>query len=275
MKNTLSLSKFTGTTLELSTDGRVDAWGNVILRDNMASSLEKIPLNFGEVIGDFKLTICEKLGSLKGAPHTVKGSFSCLASGIESLHDSPQVVRKNFSCDSNSNLLSLEGAPREVGGNFSCSYNPKLTSLEGAPREVNDFSCSHNPKLTSLDGSPAEVEGSFYCRNNASLTSLEGASQIVKRSFFCDNNPNLISLEGGPREVGGTFCCTDNPKLKSLKGAPQAEIYEFDRETIDSREVELHDYDIELFKKWLTSEMSIGDFLQKRRGQMTGKKFGI
>jgi hypothetical protein len=40
--------------------------------------------------------------------------------------------------------------------------------------------------------------------------------------------------------------------------------------------VELHDYDRDLFRKWLASGVDLDEFSSgKYRGRMTGKKFGI
>jgi hypothetical protein len=180
----------------------------------------------------------------------------------------------DFDCRWN-NLTSLEGAPQEVSGNFICSHN-ELTSLEGGPREVSEnFSCGSN-QLTSLEGAPQKVRGSFWCEDNH-LISLKGAPREIGRDFFCTENPKLTSLEGAPKIVKRDFVCNYNPKLTSLKGAPQAKNYMFDRKTIDSREVELYDYDIKLFKKWLASGLEIRDFMHTNvhRGRIASKKFGI
>lgn len=86
-------------------------------------NLEKLPIRFGDVSGNF---YCDgnKLTSLEGAPERVY-SFDC----------------------SHNMLTSLKGAPKLVNGSFNCTYN-NLTSLDGAPEYVlSDFNVSHNKNL--------------------------------------------------------------------------------------------------------------------------------
>jgi hypothetical protein len=159
----------------------VDVGGSV---DMTKKGLEKIPIKFGKV----------------------EGNFYCWNNQLTSLEGAPLSVGGNFSCNGNQ-LTSLEGAPKSVGGDFSCGGN-KLTSLEGAPNSVGcDFYCTFN-KLTSLQGAPLSVGGDFSCRDNQ-LTSLEGAPKSVGGHFNCVNN-KLTSLEGAPKSVGGGFNCSDN-----------------------------------------------------------------
>jgi len=155
------------TNYTVNPDRTVDVDGDVDLSD---MGLDKLPLKFGYVSGDFYCGNNE-LTSLEGAPRKVGGNFYCF----------------------NNKLTSLEGSPEEVGGDFYCDDN-QLTSLEGAPKEVvNDFDCSDN-QLTSLVGAPEEIGGGFYCISNQ-LTTLMGAPEEIGGYFYCNDNPNL------PKEI--------------------------------------------------------------------------
>jgi hypothetical protein len=88
----------------INPDGIVDVDVHV---DLSFKRLEKLPLKFGKVSGNFW---CHnnQLTSLEGCPNTVGGNFRCY----------------------NNQLTTLEGCPRTVGGNFWCDVN-QLTTLEG------------------------------------------------------------------------------------------------------------------------------------------------
>jgi hypothetical protein len=88
----------------INPDGTVDVDVHV---DLSFKRLEKLPLKFGKVSGNFW---CHnnQLTSLEGCPNTVGGNFRCY----------------------NNQLTTLEGCPRTVGGNFWCDVN-QLTTLEG------------------------------------------------------------------------------------------------------------------------------------------------
>ena len=109
----------------LNSEGKWDCPGNIDLSD---LGLRKIPVQFGEVSGDF---ICSynKLTSLQGAPSKVSGVFFCNSNKLTSLQGAPSEVSGDFYCNNN-NLTSLQGAPSKVSGDFHCSNN-KLTSLKG------------------------------------------------------------------------------------------------------------------------------------------------
>ena len=111
--------------------------------------INKLPLKFGEVSGDFNCS-WNKLTSLEGAPSRVGGHFSC----------------------SWNQLTSLEGSPIRVGGFFDCCWN-QLTSLEGAPEVVEkNFYCYRN-QLTTLKGG-SKVRGTRYLAYNNQLINFYG-----------------------------------------------------------------------------------------------------
>jgi len=189
--------------------GLIDVQGD-FLCDKLKneSTIEKLPVSFGVVTGNFDCSDLEML-TLEGSPQEVGGYFKC----------------------SRNRINSLIGAPRKVGGYFDCSdwgvisRSHKITSLEGAPQEVGgDFDCSSN-RITSLKGAPQKVGGSFHCHSNL-IHSLEGAPSEVGGIFTCHNNL-LETLKGAPKtiNVGQAFVCKQNP-LKSIEDAPLGD-YQF------------------------------------------------
>ena len=126
----------------INDDGSIDVDGNVNLAyDLYREELTKIPLKFGNIIGDFE---CDRnqLITLKGSPKSVVGNFDC----------------------SGNQLTSLEYCPESVGGNFDCHSN-QLTSLEGLPEIGGYINCRRN-QITDFKGVPEFFEGLFYCEGN-------------------------------------------------------------------------------------------------------------
>jgi len=180
-----------------------DVWIDIYNNDLIYKG--KLLIKFGKVTGDFNIN-SDRLQSLEGVPHTVKGSFNCSECKLlESLQGAPKIVKGNFNC-SKTSITSLKGAPEEVGGDFNCSVCTKLESLEGAPHTVGDrFDCSWCGLLKTLRGAPKKVESHFIF-------------------IFCTL---LESLEGAPEEVGGEFNGTGCDSLKSLNYLPNASHYHF------------------------------------------------
>ena len=114
---------------------------------------------------------CKNLKTLKGAPHTIFGTFYCIE------------------CDS---LTSLEGAPEKIAGDFNCRYCDSLTTLEGAPKYLSgEFNCSGCSKLESLEGVPNKIYGDFDCSDCKSLKSLKGLPSYIEGSLYL---PKIDSL---------------------------------------------------------------------------------
>ena len=99
----------------INSDGTVDVDGDV---DISGRGIEKIPLKFGEVTGDF-LCQSNKLTTLDGSPTEVGGDFNCSFNGLTNLFESPDKVVGNFRCNKNK-ITSLLDCPSEVGGDFKC-----------------------------------------------------------------------------------------------------------------------------------------------------------
>lgn len=233
----------------LRSDGKVDVDGDVMLwahnqhLQQLASKMDRLPLNFGRVTGNFSCDFDQSainLKTLAGAPEIVLGNF--LVSGhsrLTTLEGAPESVGGNCTLKKNkltslkgcstkigldlsveqNKLTSLEGCPDEIPGYFYC-YGNKLTTLSGSPREVGSFDCKDN-KLTSLEGGPQIItkpKGYYNCSNNE-LTTLLGSPRSTPDIFNCSYN-YLTDLVGGPEEVGGSFIFYSN-SLISLKGFPK------------------------------------------------------
>jgi hypothetical protein len=141
-------------------DGTVDVASSV---DISFLNLDKIPLSFGRIRGDFNCSN-NKLTSLVGAPHSVGISFFCHNNLLTTLEHAPPQVGKSFICKGN-RLISLVGAPDTINGSFDCSEN-RLGSLTSGPVTVNGtYDCSHN-RLPDLEGLPRFMQGAFYCLGN-------------------------------------------------------------------------------------------------------------
>jgi hypothetical protein len=206
----------------INSDGTVNIKGRCTLKKN----IDKLPIKFGEVSGDFACDSNE-LTSLVGAPQSVGGNFSCSNNRLTSLEGGPQSVGGNFWGNDNQ-LTSLVGAPQSVGGGFYC-YSNKLTSLVGAPQSVGGGFYCYSNQLISLVGAPQSVGGDFYCGDNQ-LTSLVGAPHSVGGGFYCYSN-KLTSLVGAPQSVGGIFNCDWSPTLPLLRTVVAKEVVIYDDES--------------------------------------------
>ena len=115
----------------------------------------------------FRVTYCNSLKSLEGAPKKVGGNFDCSScNSLTSLEDAPQIVNGDFRCYNCNSLKSLEGSPKKVGRDFYCDYNKSLKYLKGAPKEVG---------------------GRFYCNNCAGKFTIEDVKKVsnVKGEIKC------------------------------------------------------------------------------------------
>jgi hypothetical protein len=165
----------------------------------------------------------------------------------------------------------------DITGSFNCSRQ-NLTDFLGIEfgTVTRSFGCQKNKKLTSLKGSPTSA-GDFYCYETG-ITSLEGAPVKVDQDFYCDNCPDLITLKGTLEEVGGQFNCYNCPKLSTLMGAPyKVGSYMFLLDDHDHilPENEIYIDELGLMSQWLESKLSAEDFLEKKRGSIQGKKYGL
>jgi len=209
IKNWLDLQRIQNYSIQC--DLSVDVDGSVLFNPYV---MEHFPVQFGVVKGDFDCNQKAML-SLKGAPRSVGGYFSCFGNRLTSLEYCPSVT-KTFDCSDNQ-LTSLNYAPHTVNGDFNCSDN-LLVSLQGAPQTITgDFNCKQN-SLVNLLHCPQKFK-SFFCNNNK-LVSLSAVPQTIYGSFYCSDN-QLETLKGGPVTVLGNFNCNSN-QLTNLEFCPHS-----------------------------------------------------
>jgi len=103
----------------INSDGSIDVEGSVNIQ---LSDLQKLPLMFNRVAGDFYCSYNE-LTSLKGAPNYVGGDFYCENNELITLEYCPKYVCGDFNC-SNNNIISLEYYPEHVGRDFNIEQCP-------------------------------------------------------------------------------------------------------------------------------------------------------
>lgn len=125
---------------------------------------------------------CKNLKTLKGAPHTIFGTFYCIeCDSLTSLEGAPEKIAGDFNCRYCDSLKSLKGAPKYLSGSFNCAYCKNLESLEGVPDKIyGDFDCGYCKSLKSLKGLPSHIEGSLYLPKIDSLFDEIGADIISK-----------------------------------------------------------------------------------------------
>jgi len=158
------------------------------------------------------------------------------------------------------NLKTLKGCPGQTS-NFNIINCPSLRSLEGSPKSV--YSCDiHKTAIKNLIGMPSDVKWMINCEDNLMLESLEGCSQTK-----ISNNVDILEY----------FIAINCPRLKTIFGAPLSEIYKVDTENI-SNPIErkwLEEKDLEMIHLWLSSKLPIDEFLEKKKGLLSAKKFGL
>ena len=104
----------------INPDGSIDVDGDVSLANGR---LEKLPLKFNKVSGDFYCS-WEELKTLEGCPKEIGGDFFC----------------------SYNKLKTLEHSPLIIYGTFYCNDNP-LESLEGLNITIDKLHCNNKEKL--------------------------------------------------------------------------------------------------------------------------------
>jgi len=129
----------------INSDGSIDVDGDV---DLSSKKLDKIPLRFRDVSGDFWCYDNKKLKDLSGAPSSVGGDFWCYDNKLTDLRGAPSSVGGDFWCHRN-NLTHLVGAPSSVGGDFWCHRN-KIWAFYGLSENfsTSSFECEKNPIYT-------------------------------------------------------------------------------------------------------------------------------
>ena len=90
----------------INSQGEIDVNGNVYLGEK---KFKELPYKFGKIKGNFLLSYCKNLTSLKNCPDYVNDSFDI---------------------DGCSQLDSLEGCPKEVGWSFYCRVCKRIFTEE-------------------------------------------------------------------------------------------------------------------------------------------------
>ena len=141
----------------INNDLTVDVNGGVNLNSNRYNSdgLSEIPIQFGEVSGDF-LIANNMLTTLVGSPKKVGGTFNCLGNELTSLKGGPIEVNGNFDCYNNK-LTSLEGCPQYIGHHFKGDGN-NIVTLKYVPKNFGVMDISYKTL-------PREVELFCYLSN--------------------------------------------------------------------------------------------------------------
>ena len=81
----------------INSKGEIDVNGGVNLFN---SDFEELPYKFGDVDGEFSLSGCKNLTSLKNCPDYVGNFFSCsLCSRLDSLEECPKKIMGCFYCN--------------------------------------------------------------------------------------------------------------------------------------------------------------------------------
>ena len=81
----------------INNESEIDVDGGVYLRRN---TFEELPYKFGKVRGNFSVSYCKNLISLKNCPDYVERDFTCMdCSKIDSLEGCPKEVKGNFYCN--------------------------------------------------------------------------------------------------------------------------------------------------------------------------------
>ena len=167
---------------KINKDGTVDAYEKIRF---YFKGIDKIPINFGKVHGNFVIEYCWNIKSLEGTPREVDGNFELdRCSGLKSLKGAPEKIAKSLILNNCPNLTSLEGSPKEIGGNLDITKCRSLKSLKGAPEKVGGSLYLNGYNFTSLEGAPKEVNGDFNCLGCDGLKSLKGAPEKVGGKVF-------------------------------------------------------------------------------------------
>jgi hypothetical protein len=111
--------------------------------DIKGKKMDYLPVEFGEVEGDFLCSDCNLL-SFKGTPIKIKGGFYARANRVKTLEGGPEIVRGDYHVQKNQ-LESLKGLPEKINLDLSISDN-NLRSFEYMSKTIGlDLFCCNNP----------------------------------------------------------------------------------------------------------------------------------
>jgi hypothetical protein len=175
----------------INNNGLVDVDGNVNLTNR---KLDKIPLNFGAVTGDFRCSD-NQLRTLEGCPTDVNGHFKCFDNQLTTLEGSPIKVGGSFYCSGNQ-LISLEGCPTEVRGSFYCRDN-QLRTLKGISERIDGD--------LFLDGNPIDNISSLF-KNTKQFIELINDYNFIYKDKIIKARFEQACIDAGitmPKEIEG------------------------------------------------------------------------
>jgi hypothetical protein len=101
----------------------------------VGSTLERIPVKFGNVGGNFSW-VAGSLSSLENGPTQVGGNYIVTGGTFASLAGGPTSVGGDYSVMANTALTSIDGVASNIGGMLLFDRCSKLTSLEGIHEKV-------------------------------------------------------------------------------------------------------------------------------------------
>ena len=79
--------------------GEIDVDGGVYFNRSTFNTFEELPYKFGKIRGNFSLSHCKNLTSLKNCPYFVDGYFNCSSClKLDSLEGCPKEVKVDFWC---------------------------------------------------------------------------------------------------------------------------------------------------------------------------------
>lgn len=165
----------------------VDVDGNVNLTNK---GLNKIPLRFGKITGDFLINGNNGITSLEGSPNYVGGSFDCSCCRISTLVGSPRMVGSDFKIHQN-NLTNFIGCPDDIGFNSDLKgiycMNNQINTFKGIPENLLDgieFNCHGGNPIWEI----VEIFGYWV------TMVIPNGTQPIKQTVFEVENYDFIDL---------------------------------------------------------------------------------
>jgi hypothetical protein len=159
-------------------DGTVHVQGEVVVGTVLPAHM---PVKFGQVTGDFKMAspIQTQLTSLVGCPHTVMGSFRCVAPLIKTLEGAPQHVGKKCVIASDA-LTSLEHLPT-YGETLLLRYTPHLPLLRLL--EHARLLWSYSPKYGGMEQGMAATHILKKYQSKGRAGALACAAELIRAGY--------------------------------------------------------------------------------------------
>ena len=111
--------------------------------------------------------------------------------------------------------------------------------------------------------------------SSTSLKNLKGCPDSVS-TLDLSNCKYLESLEGSP-ESAEHVIIKNCPMLKTLQGGPICNEWSIDEKIAASlkAEIDLCNNHPDIFDKWIRSDEKLEEFIEKNRGKIHGRKFGL